>query len=83
MRFRELERMGHPPYRPYLAPCDFFLFGYLNGMLAERQYETPEDLFSQMRGIIQDISQDLHRKIFEAWKMRLQKCWNSGGEYVE
>jgi hypothetical protein len=36
-----------------------------------------------MRRIIQGIPQDLHRRVFEIWKMRLQERWNSGKEYVE
>jgi hypothetical protein len=83
MTLRELERMPHPPYSPDLAPCDFFLFGYLKQELAGRQYETPADLFSEVRGIIRGISGDLLRRVFEAWRMRLEQCWNSGGEYVE
>lgn len=26
----EMKRLEHPAYSPYLAPSDFFLFGYLN-----------------------------------------------------
>jgi hypothetical protein len=80
---RELERIEQSPYRTGRVPCHFFLFRCLKGMSAERQCETPEDLFSEVRGIIQGISQDLRRKIQEAWKMRLQESWKSGGERAE
>jgi hypothetical protein len=29
-----LGRMKHPPYNPYLASCDFFLFGYFKEKFA-------------------------------------------------
>jgi hypothetical protein len=82
MMLRELERMLHSPYSPDLAPCDFFLFGYLKQELVDRQYETPADLFSEVRRIIRGISQDVRMRVFEAWRMPLQECWNSGGELV-
>jgi hypothetical protein len=71
MTLRQLERIGQSPCSPDLVPRDFFLFGDLKGKLAETQCEKPEDLFSEMRGIIQSLSQDLRRKLFEPWKMRL------------
>jgi hypothetical protein len=80
---RELDRMKHPPYGPDLAPCDFFLFGYLKEKLADAQYETPEELFFEVGEIIHDIPQDLRQRVFQDWKKRLQECLNSGGEYVE
>jgi hypothetical protein len=44
--------MEHPPDSRDLAPCDFFLFGYVKGKLVGKQYETPEDLVSEVRNII-------------------------------
>jgi hypothetical protein len=49
------ERMEHPPYSPDLAPCDFFLIGYVKGRLVGKDYETPEDLFCEVTNIIQSI----------------------------
>jgi hypothetical protein len=44
----ELEQIQHPPYSPDLAPCDFFLFGYVKEKLVGKQYETREDLVSEV-----------------------------------
>jgi histone-lysine N-methyltransferase SETMAR len=82
MTLRELERMKHPPYSSDLAPCDFFLFGYLKENLANKQYATPDDMLLEVTSIIRGISPDLRASVFANWR-RLTECWNSGGEYVE
>jgi hypothetical protein len=33
----KLEWIEHPLYDPELAPCDFFLFGYVKGQLVGKQ----------------------------------------------
>jgi hypothetical protein len=48
-----------------------------------KQYETPEDLVSEVRNIIEVILPDVLKSVFESWKGKLLDCWNSGGEYVE
>jgi hypothetical protein len=71
MAAAELERMGHSPCSLDLAPCDFFLFGYLKGKLVGKQYETPEDLVSEVRTIIDGIRPDILKSVFESWKGKL------------
>jgi histone-lysine N-methyltransferase SETMAR len=83
MAAAELERIEHPPYSSDLTPCDFFLFGYVKGKLVGKQYETPEDLVSDVRNIIEGIRPDVLKSVFEFWKGRLLDCWNFNGEYVE
>jgi hypothetical protein len=83
MAAAELERMEHPPESPDLAPCDFFLFGYVKGKLVGKQYKTPEDLVSEVRNSIEGIRPDVRKSFFESWKGRLLDCRNSGDEYVE
>jgi histone-lysine N-methyltransferase SETMAR len=55
MAAAELERMEHQPYSPDLVPCDFFLFRYVKGKLVRKQYETREDLVSEVRNIIEGM----------------------------
>jgi transposase len=70
----ELERMEHPSYSPDLASYDFFLFGYIKGKLMGKQYETPEDLVSEVRNIIEAIRPDVLKSVFKSWKGRLLDC---------
>jgi histone-lysine N-methyltransferase SETMAR len=83
MFLREFKKMDHPPYSPDLSPCDFFLFGYLKGELAKRDYATPEDLLFEVRCVAAGISSELCRRVFENWIVRLQECIKCGGDYVE
>jgi hypothetical protein len=55
MAVAELEQMEYSPYNSDMASCDFFLFGYVKGKLVGKQYETPEDLISEVRNIIEGI----------------------------
>jgi hypothetical protein len=83
MAAAELERMEHPLYSPDLVPCDFVLFGYVKGKLVGKQYQTPEDLVSEMKNMIEGVGPDFLKSVFEFWKGILLDCWNSGREYVE
>jgi hypothetical protein len=59
------------------------LFGYVKRKLMGKQYETPEELVSEVRNIVEGRRLDLLKSVFESWKGRLLDCWNSSGEYVE
>jgi histone-lysine N-methyltransferase SETMAR len=83
MAVAELERMEHPPYSPDLASCGFFLFGSVRRKLVRKQYEMPEDLFSDVRNIIEGIRPDILKSVYESWKGRLLDCCNSDGQSVE
>jgi hypothetical protein len=83
MAAAELERMEDPPYNSDLAPCDFFLFGYVSGKLVGKQDETREDFVSELRNIIEGIRPDVLKSVSESWKGRLLDCWNAEGQYVE
>jgi hypothetical protein len=48
-----------------------------------KQYEMREDLVSEVRNIIESISPDVLKNIFESWDRRLLDYCNSSGEYVE
>jgi hypothetical protein len=75
--------MEHLRYSPDLVPCDFFLFRPVKGKLVEKQYETPEDLVSEVENTIKGIRPDVLKSVFESWKGRCLECWKSDGEYVE
>jgi histone-lysine N-methyltransferase SETMAR len=71
MAAAELERMDHPPYSPDLALYGFFLFICVKGKLVGKQYETPEDLVSEVRTLIKGIRPDVLKSVSESWKGRL------------
>lgn len=80
---RKLKRMSHPPYSPDLAPCDFFLFGYLKGKLSGQSFETLSELSSAVGELLGQISREIWSSVFEEWTRRLEECIQRDGEYVE
>ena len=78
-----IPRVPHPPYSPDLAPCDFYLFGFLKTMLEGRNFESDEDLLAQVRAILKSIPQATLQMVYIEWVQRLHKCIQNDGEHVE
>jgi hypothetical protein len=55
----DFSRMDRPVCSTDLAPCDFFLFGYLKENLASQSSDVDEVLFSGVRTFLAVISGDL------------------------
>jgi len=78
---RGLRLLPHPPYSPDLAPSDFFLFGYLKHRLLGQSFENPEGLILAVRQLISEIPRSLLMRVFEEWKIRLERVVEVGGDY--
>ena len=73
-----IKTVPHPPYRPEVAPCDFYLFPKLRGC----RYETIEEMKEAATKVNDTLTQeDLHgafQKLLEWYK-----CIAAGGDYFE
>ena len=49
-----IKTVRHPPYRPDLAPCDFWLFPKLRGCY----YETIEEMKEAVTKVIDTLTQE-------------------------
>jgi hypothetical protein len=78
-----MNRTPHPPYLSYLAPCDFYLFGYIKRFLAGCEFADPSDLLQEVMNILNDIDTAIFEEVFLTWMRRLIKCININDEYVE
>jgi hypothetical protein len=47
----DMTRVSHPSYSPDLAPCDFYLAGYVKGRLASASFEEPDQLLQVIDAI--------------------------------
>ena len=79
-----LSKMGiktvpHRPYRPHLAPCDFWLFPKLRGC----RYETIEEMKEAVRKVIDTLTQEEFHGAFQKLLERYNKCIAAGGDYFE
>ena len=79
-----LTKMGtktvpQPPYIPYLAPCDFWLFPKLRGC----RYETIEEMKEAVTKVIDTLTQEDFDGAFQKMLKRYNKCIAAGGDYFE
>ena len=49
-----IKTVPHPPYKPDLAPCDFYLFPKLRGC----RYETMEEVKKSVTKVIDTLTQE-------------------------
>ena len=78
-----LRNAPHPPYSPDLAPSDFYLFGYLKNKMKGESFPSADDLLQRVLQILNNISTDTLKKVFDEWLDRLQRCINAKGDYFE
>jgi hypothetical protein len=54
-----MKRTPYPRYSPDLAPCDFYLFGYIKGRLAGASFEDLAQLLQAIDAIFQSIEKHI------------------------
>ena len=79
----DMERAPQPPYSPDLAPSDFYLFGYIKGLLAGRSFNSAEELLSAVDEILSEISETTLMRVFKEWEERLKQVIELNGDYIE
>jgi histone-lysine N-methyltransferase SETMAR len=77
-----IKRLPHPPYSPDLAPCDFWLFGYLKQCLEGQSFDSPIALQAAVSEILMSIEVGTFVRVFTEWKRRLLQCIEQGGDYL-
>ena len=73
----------HPPYRPDLAPCDFWLFPKLKEKLRGCRYETIEEMKEAVMKVIDTLTQEDLHEAFQKLLEWYNKCIAAGGDYFE
>ena len=71
-----INKVPHPPYRPDVGPCDFWLFPKLRGC----RYETTEEMKEAMMKVIDTLTQEDFYGAFEKLLERYNKCIAAGGD---
>ena len=80
---RSIEVLGHPPYSPDLAPCDFFLFPTLKKILRGRQFDDVADLQRAVQFAIASLGTSAYKNCFYSWVKMCKRCISFKGEYFE
>jgi hypothetical protein len=65
-----------------LAPCDFFLFGYLKFQLEGKNFFNEGSVKEEVRRIVMEIRVNLLHSIMDELIQKLRRCIELGGEYV-
>ncbi|PNF25994.1 hypothetical protein B7P43_G06385, partial [Cryptotermes secundus] len=77
--------LPHPPYSPDLALCNFFLFHCLKAKLrgCRFQFESVDAVKAKATQLLKSITQDDLQHCFQQWKIRMERCRDRGGDYIE
>ena len=67
-----IKTITHPPYRPDLAPCDFWLFSKLKEKLSGCRYETIEE----MKDAVMKVTVMLRQEDFHGTFQKLLERYN-------
>jgi len=77
------ELLLHPPYSPYLALCDFFLFPNLKKSLAGQKFASNEEVVASTEAYFADLEKTYFSYGLKKLKHRWVKCIELKGDYVE
>ena len=80
---KQIAVLEQPPYSPDLAPCDFFLFPKLKGVIKGTHFSDVEAIKTAVTAELRRIPAESFQKCMEAWKRRIEKCVRLQGDYVE
>jgi hypothetical protein len=80
---KSIMKLDHPPYSPYLALCDFWMFPKLKNALKGHRFSDIANIQGHATTILQSIPEEEFQKCFEQCKHRLTKCIGAQGDYFE
>ncbi len=79
----KVEVMEHPPYRPDLTPCDFWLFLLLKAALWGTRFSTDEQVVVVAHTAFNTIDASEFAKMWVKWRKHWDKCIALSGRYFE
>jgi transposase len=80
---RHIARAPHPPYSPYLSPCDFWLFGILEQKMKKRVFQSEEQILAAITESWNEFTFEDIQRVFQNWMERLIWVIANSGEYYQ
>ena len=80
---KQVTSLDNPSYSPDLAPCDFWLFPQLKIVIKGTHFSSSEEIKASVTKELKSIKEEEFAKCFRGWQDRMQKCFNSEGDYFE
>ncbi|GFS71298.1 histone-lysine N-methyltransferase SETMAR [Trichonephila clavipes] len=78
-----VEILPHPPYRPGLTSCDFWLFPQLKKLLRGKRFASNKVCVKAAWAILKQLSQNGLLHVFKKWTELWDKCIMCHGSYFE
>ncbi|GFX72738.1 putative mariner transposase [Trichonephila clavipes] len=75
--------LKHPPSSPDLAPCDFYLFPKVKSALKGTRFESVEAVKEKAARVLKELTKDDFQHCFQQWKIRMERCRDREGVYIE
>ena len=75
------KRALHPAYLPDIVPSDFYLFGFLEEKLKGNKFNDINELFEAIHKILDSISIETRKAVFQNWIERCDWIAIHNGEY--
>jgi hypothetical protein len=80
---KQIAVLEHPPHSPNLAPCDFFLFPKVKSVLKGTRFASVTEVKKKTTEQLRQLTDDELQHGFDQWKIRMQRCVDAEGEYIE
>jgi len=77
------QEMNHPPYRPNLALCDYFLFRHLKQHLWGRRFSSDTDVQADVTSWLEDQVSGFYLAGMSSLPAKWNKCIELRGGYIE
>ena len=69
---------------PDLIPCDFFLWGYVKGLVYVSPLSTNlVELKQKISSALETVTEDMLQQVWDELGYRLDVCHVAGGAYIE
>ena len=75
--------LNWPLRSPDLAPCDYFLWGYLKSLVYNNRPKTLEDLQNAIRTETANIPLNMLERVDQSVRKRLYQCIDNGGGHLK
>ena len=73
-----------PPRSPDLSPCDFFLRGYVKGLVFVPPLPANiEEMIQRITAALETVTKDMLQRVWHEFKYRLDMCRVTGGAHIE
>jgi hypothetical protein len=87
MFIEKIEELGfilvpQPLYSPDVAPCNFFLFGYLKRHFEGKHFAREEQVIAAVREVFDKIPLQTFQNVMHDWYYRLRRCIQLEGGYL-